>query len=101
MTYDRFFVAFLMLAGALWLRQRSRKLLPGKRMKALYGLILFFIPALILTRWGADRLPLGLYGRLAAEVAVLAVLFAVMAFVFVKPENDAGNGREEHIEHKG
>jgi thiol:disulfide interchange protein len=88
MTYDRFFVAFLMLAGALWLRQRARKLLPGRRMKALYGLILFFIPALVVTRWGTDRLPFGVYERLAVEIAALAVLFAVMAFVFVKPEKE-------------
>jgi thiol:disulfide interchange protein len=100
MTYDRFFVAFLMLAGALWLRQRARKLPPGKRMKALYALILFFIPALIVTRWGTDRLPFGAYERLAVEIAALAVLFTVMALVFVRPQGKEDNGHKELMEHK-
>jgi thiol:disulfide interchange protein len=88
MTNDRFFIAFLMLIAALWLRQRARKLAAGQRRRALYGLLLFLIPALLVGRWAFDRLPFGRYENLAIEIAGLAAMFSVMAFVFVKPAKE-------------
>ena len=86
MTNDRFIVAFLMLVAALWLRNRARKLVPGQRKRALYGLLFFLLPAVLIGRWAFDRLPFGRYENLAIEIAGLAAMFSVMAFVFVKPE---------------
>ena len=86
MTNDRFVVAFLMLIAALWLRNRARKIAPGQRRRALYGLLFFLLPALILGRMAFDRLPFGRYENLAIEIAGLAAMFSIMAFVFVKPE---------------
>ena len=85
MNNDRFIVAFLMLVGALWLRNRARKLAEGQRKKALYGLLFFLLPTLIVGRMAFDRLPFGRYENLAIEIAGLAAMFSVMAFVFVNP----------------
>ena len=90
MTYDRFFIALFMLAAALWLRQRARKLLPEQRKKALIGLLAFLLPALLLLRFAVDRFKIGRYENLAIEVVGLTAIFAIMAFVFVKPEKQEG-----------
>jgi polyferredoxin len=88
MTHDRILVVLLMLAGALWLRQRARRLVPGQRKKALYGLLFFLLPALIGWQWVVERLALATMPKVSAELAGLAVIFAVMAFVFVRPEKE-------------
>jgi polyferredoxin len=86
MINDRVLVGVLMLVAALWLRQRARRLSEGQRKKALYGLLFFLIPALLLGRWAFDRLPFGRYPNLTIEIAGLAAMFSVMAFVFVRPQ---------------
>jgi polyferredoxin len=86
MSNERILVAVLMLIGALWLRRRAHRIAEGQRKRALYGLVLFLVPALLLGRWLFDRLPFGSIGNTAIEIAGLAVIFSVMAFVFVKPE---------------
>jgi polyferredoxin len=88
MFNDRVLVGVLMLAAALWLRQRARGLHPDQRKKALIGLLAFLIPALTLWRWVVDRFPLEHVQKVSVEIAGLTVIFAVMAFVFVKPEKE-------------
>ena len=107
MTNDRLIVAFLMLVAALWLRQRARKIAEGQRRRALYGLLFFLIPALLIGRWAFDRLPFGRYENLAVEIAGLAAMFSVMAFVFVRPaksgqltSDSEENGHKGHKGHK-
>jgi thiol:disulfide interchange protein len=88
MFNDRILVGVLILAAALWLRQRARRLVPGQRKKALLGLLAFLIPALLIWRWGVDRFPLEHVQKVSVEIAGLAVIFAVMAYVFVRPEKE-------------
>jgi polyferredoxin len=86
MNTDRIIVAVLMLAAVLWMRQRARHLHEDQRKKAMMGLMLFLIPALLGARWAFDHLPYGRYENLAIEIGGLAVIFTTVAFLFLNPK---------------
>ncbi len=83
MQTDRIYVGILLLAGFLWLRQRSRKLDEAGRSRAFKGVLLFVIPVLLGGRWAFDRLPFGRWENLAIELVALAaaILFAGLVFM--------------------
>ena len=85
MNTDRIIVAVLMLAAVLWMRRRARQLGEDQRNRAMLGLMLFLIPALLGARWAFDHLPYGRYPNLAIEIGGLAVIFVTVTLVFLKP----------------
>jgi hypothetical protein len=84
MQTERIYVGVLLLAGFLWLRARARRLDDAARMRALWGSLLFLIPALLGVKWAVDRLPLGRYESLAVEMLALAATIAVTGLVFMR-----------------
>ena len=92
MNTDRIIVGVVILAAVLWLRQRARKLGEDHRQKAMIGLFVFLIPALIGARWAFDALPeqfhLGRYESLGIQIVGLGLIFSVVVFGFMNPKVD-------------
>jgi hypothetical protein len=85
MQSERIYVGLLLLAGFLWLRQRTRGLDDAGRSRAFKGVLLFVIPVLLGARWAFDRLPFGRWENFAIEIATLATAIAFAGFVFMAP----------------
>ena len=75
----------MLVAAFLWLRARARALDDADRSRAILGSALFLAPALLAGRWLFEKLPFGRYENLVIELAGLAVVVVVAAFLFLRP----------------
>jgi hypothetical protein len=85
MQTERIFVGLFLVLAFLWLRARARALDDADRPRAILGSALFLVPALLAGRWLFEKLPFGRYENLVIELAGLAAVTAVAAFVFLRP----------------
>jgi hypothetical protein len=93
---ERWATGIAILIGFLWIRSRIKTVRnDGERSrKALYGIFFVLAPLLLIGKQGFDRLPFGRYANLLVELGVLALVFGVTGFAFLRPGLDA-NGQDE------
>lgn len=93
---ERWTIGITILIGFLWIRSRIRAVRNNheRSRKALYGIFFVMAPLLLIGKQGFDMLPFGRYTNLLIELGVLALVFGVTGFVFLRPGLDA-NGQDE------
>ena len=93
---ERWVTGMAILIGFLWIRSRIKAVRKDheRSRKAIYGIFFVLAPLLLIGKQGFAMLPFGRYANLITELGVLALVFGVTGFVFLRPGLDA-NGQDE------
>ena len=83
---DRWILGLCILAGFLWVRSRATTLRKedGGSRKALYGIFFFLAPLLFVGKQAFTYLPFAHNTNLAIEILLLASMFALTGFFFLR-----------------